>query len=85
MLTACATSPAEPPAIAPDPVIETRIVTRTVCPAEISAAVPARPQPGDDAIIRGNAAGMDWLNRLIAFAGLMETRLSDAARECEDE
>lgn len=67
---------------APDPVIETRTVIRTVCPAEITAPVAPRPEPGADARLTGNDAGMAWLAAILARLGLLEDRLADAGSTC---
>ncbi len=81
-LHACATSLTEAPAIAPDPLIETRTVVRTVCPPEVTAALPARPQPAPDAIVQGNDAGMGWLSAMLVHLGLVEGRITDAKDQC---
>lgn len=82
MLTACAASSVEPPASAPDPVIETRTVTVPQCPEELRATVPGVPQPADDAVITGNDAGVGWLGDVLAHAELLTRRLIDAASSC---
>ena len=82
MLHACATSPTDRPSTEPDPVIETRIVIKTVCPAEVVAPRPPRPGHGDDAVIQGNDEGMGWLGRLLTYMGLIEARLDDARGQC---
>jgi hypothetical protein len=64
-LAACASSPSKPMLTAsPDPVIETRIVERTVCPVDITAPLASRPQPADDAVVTGNTAGMAWVSAI---------------------
>lgn len=45
--------------------------------------MPARPVPAGDAELTGNPSGLAWLNDLLAWAGLIELRLSDAAKECK--
>ena len=82
MLSACAASQAERPKAEPDPVIVTRTEVVRVCPAELQAKRPPRPAVPDGAELTGNPAGMDWLNALLAYAGLIEDRLDDAAKEC---
>lgn len=82
MLTACASSQTERPQSAPDPVVRTVVKTVTVCPAEVRADAPAQPQPGADAKLTGNSAGMAWLNATIAWAKLINDRLTDARKEC---
>jgi hypothetical protein len=82
MLTACASSVNERPQPVADPVIETRTEVVRVCPPELTAARPARPVPAADAVIEGNPTGLAWLNAVLAWAGLIEDRLSDAAAQC---
>ena len=83
MLPACSSSGADATIkSAPDPVIETRTVTRTVCPAELALPAGDRPQPSLDARLTGNAAGMAWLQAILARLGLLEDRLRDAAEAC---
>jgi hypothetical protein len=83
MLSACAASQVtDRPVRTADPVIQTRTVTERVCPAELRAPRPARPVPAADAELQGNASGMAWLNALLAYMGLVEDRLSDAAKDC---
>lgn len=82
-LHACATSPTKgAPTIAPDPLIETRTIVRTVCPPEVTAALPPKPQPDVDAVIQGNDAGMGWLSALLIHFGLVESRINDAKELC---
>jgi hypothetical protein len=82
MLHACATSSNDRPSIEADPLIETRTVVRTVCPAEITAALPPRPQPAGDAVITGNETGMAWLSDTLIHLGLVEGRIRDAKEQC---
>lgn len=82
MLHACATSPTERPAAAPDPLIETRTVVKTVCPPEVTAALPARPSVPGEAVIQGNEPGLAWLSALIIHLGLVEGRIHDAREVC---
>mgnify|MGYP007030467734 CR=1 FL=1 len=83
MLSACSSSGADSTVkSAPDPVIETRTVTREVCPAELALPLGERPQPGADAVVTGNEAGMAWLAAIMARVGLLEDRLTDAAKAC---
>ena len=63
-------------------VIETRTEVVRVCPPEVTAARPGRPEPGRDAVITGSPAGLAWLNDVLAWAGLLEDRLADAAGQC---
>lgn len=87
MLSACTASlndlgRVEDPARAADPVIERVTETVRVCPAELRQERPDRPRPADGAELQGNASGMAWLEALLAWAGLIELRLNDAAKEC---
>ena len=83
MLPACSSSGADRTVgSAPDPVIETRTVTREVCPAELALPLGERAQPGADAKLTGNEAGMAWLAAILARLGLLEDRLRDAAGAC---
>ncbi|WP_110297002.1 hypothetical protein [Blastomonas natatoria] len=82
MLHACATSPTDRPSIEPDPLIETRTIVRTVCPPEITAALPMKPQPSADAVINGNEPGMAWLSDTLIYLGLVEGRIHDAKDQC---
>lgn len=82
MLHACATSQTDRPALAPDPLIETRTVVETVCPPEVTAALPARPPVPADAVIEGNDAGLGWLSALLIHLGLVEGRIHDAKDQC---
>lgn len=62
------------------------IVTRTIevrtCPAEITTPHQARPAVPQGAVIEGNEAGLNWLSSTLAYLGLIEDRLADAAKEC---
>lgn len=84
MLSACAASNSEKPRSVPtpDPVIQVRTETVRVCPPELTAPRPARPQPASDAVLTGNDSGMAWLTALLAYTGLIEDRLTDAAEDC---
>ena len=82
MLTACAASQNERPQSAPDPVVRTVVRTERVCPAELTAPSPAQPQPGADAKLTGNSAGMAWLSAVLTWANLINDRLTDARKEC---
>ena len=84
-LNACAASTAERPQERPDPVIETRTEVVRICPPELLAALPPRPEPADGAELTGNQLGMDWLTATMARLGLVEDRLRDAAAQCAQE
>lgn len=82
MLSACAHSTDAPPATAPDPVIETRVELRTVCPPELLLAVPPREPMPDAAAIDAAEATLAWLSRRFAREALLEARLTDAQKDC---
>lgn len=82
MLHACATSRTERPTAEPDPLIETRTVAKTICPPEVTAALPARPAVPPDAELQGNDAGMGWLSAMLVHLGLVEARLAGAREQC---
>jgi hypothetical protein len=84
MLTACAASPADRPAIKPDPVIEQRTVVMTRCPAEIMAAIPAFEPPAPGFFLEAPADVLDWIGRHFAREQLLERRLTDAKGQCPD-
>lgn len=64
--------------------VEQRIITRTVCPAELRLAIPPEPAPAADAIVQGNEAGLGFIARLANWGQLLAARLSDAAAECPE-
>tara|TARA_R110002072_G_scaffold300732_1_gene478801 strand:- start:77 stop:373 length:297 start_codon:yes stop_codon:yes gene_type:complete len=82
MLTACATSGDERPAVEPDPVIETRTEVVTVCPAELQLAIPASPHRPADAVIKASQSMLEYLAQRFSREELLEARLRDAAVEC---
>lgn len=82
MLHACATSRTERPTAEPDPLIDTRTVIKTICPPEVTAALPARPVVPAQAELQGNKDGMAWLSALLVHLGLVEARLADAREQC---
>lgn len=84
MLTACGTSAArtDPTPIAADPVVEVRREVVVTCPAELLNAPTNRPQPAAGAVVEYNAAGGDWIARLIAWGeGAVQTVI-DARDQC---
>lgn len=82
-IAACATSPVtEPLPRAADPVVETRTVTVRVCPAELLAPAPAKPQRAPGGFLEGDAATLDWVGRLARWGESLAARLTDAARAC---
>ena len=78
MLPACAHSPAARPA----PIVETRTVTRTLCPIELKLPPPAKPPVPAGAILRGNEAGLAFVAALAGWGDALAARLADAVREC---
>ncbi|MEQ1499159.1 MAG: hypothetical protein ABL914_10895 [Novosphingobium sp.] len=62
--------------------IQTRTVEVRVCPSELIATRPARPAVPDGAELTGNEAGLGWLAAVLAYTGLVEDRLNDAAAQC---
>ncbi len=83
-LFACASGPEAPKPVgpAPDPVIETRTVERKVCPAELDQDVGAQPQPADDAVLRHNDTGGDYLDAIIAWGRRAASLFNDAKAQC---
>ncbi|MNU42699.1 hypothetical protein D3C71_314640 [compost metagenome] len=87
MLTACASSGAKtpPPTAEPDPVIEVRYETRTVCPPELRQALPARPAVPADAVVQANEIGGRWLASDMAWSSSVAARFLDAQAACPAE
>lgn len=83
-LTACGTSGRDQvlDGAAPDPVVEVRRETVTVCPAELFAPAPARPVPAADAVVQTNAAGGAWLAATIAHGEAGWVVVADARASC---
>ena len=82
-LSACATSAERRTrAIAPDPVIETRIERITVCPAELDQAIPTRVTMPDGARLEAAEAVLRWIAARFARETLLEARLTDAKAAC---
>ncbi len=83
MLSACASSGAStPPPTEPDPVIEVRYETRTVCPDELTRPLPARPPVPAGAVIEANPAGAAWLAEDLIVAGSVRALFEGAAAAC---
>ncbi len=85
MLTACAGSPSPTPGLSPqatDPVVTTQVKTRTVCPAELDAAVAPTPTPAADAVVKTNKSGSDWIAAVVAWGGGVAKQLTDARDAC---
>jgi len=69
------------PAKAPDPIIETRVETRLICPPEVTAQPVARIDP-IDAVIKASEAALNWIAAHFARETLLEERLADAKAAC---
>ncbi len=80
-LSACASAGSSPEPAAP-PVIQARIETRLVCPAELAQPIPAPVATPAGAIIRANEAGDAYLDAKDAREGLLADRLAGAKAEC---
>ena len=81
MLTACAH--AGPPAANADPVIETREITRLICPPDLRRPLPDAPAPAADAVIRHNEAGGVYLDAKIARGDAAEAIVRDSLKACD--
>lgn len=85
-LAACAHGPASPPDLkagpAPDPIVESKTVTRLVCPSALSRETGPTPQVPDGAVIRHNDAGGDYLDAVVGRLGWLEQMIADARAEC---
>lgn len=82
-IAACATSPAtEILPRAADPVVSTRTVVRTQCPAELASAVPVKPAVPAGAAVEGNPDGLGWIAALGAWGDAIAALFADAARQC---
>jgi hypothetical protein len=82
MLAACASSPKPADGPAPDPVVETRTVTRIVCPADLDTELGAPPQPAEDAVLQGNEPGLIYLGALIGDGAAARAVIADAKAAC---
>lgn len=88
MLTACASSGAKtspPRPVDPDPIVEVRYETRTVCPPELRRALPARPAVPDDALIHANPVGAAWLVEDAVWGDGLLALFRDAQAACPTE
>jgi len=85
MLAACATSPGNRPRAIVDPVIETRIESRTVCPPEVAAALPAEPVMPANAAIEASEAVLAWIGARFRREELLDQRLADARKACPND
>lgn len=82
MLSACAGSPAPRASIAPDPVVELRTVTRTVCPDELLLPLPPREPAPLEAAIEAGQEVLRWIAGRFAREEVLEGRLADAKAQC---
>jgi len=87
MLTACASSGARtpPPTAEPDPVIEVRYETRSVCPPELRRPLPARPAVPAAAVVQANEVGGRWLAEDMAWSTSIAATFLDAQAACPAE
>lgn len=69
---------------APDPVVETRVQTRFVCPAALGRELPPAVAIKPGAVIRHNAEGGEYLDGKIARGQAAEAVIADARAECEE-
>lgn len=83
MLAACDSSPTDGGVkSAPAPVVERQTVVKLACPVELVAPVAAMPAVPDGALLKGNDAGMAWLNTVLAWGRVLSDRLEDARAAC---
>ncbi len=85
MLSACETASGARPdlsAQAPDPVVETKTITRTVCPDEIYRELPPEPVLGLDGQLTWNPEGGAWLDAKIERGEAAEDALQSAKTAC---
>ena len=73
---------AHPSPQASDPVVATKVQTRTVCPAELDAPIAPKPVVGDGAVVKYNKAGSDWIAALSAWGDGVVKQLTDAGAAC---
>lgn len=81
MLTACATSQG-PPAPEPRPIVKVERRIETVCPAEVTAEMPAAVPLPPGAVLEGNADGLGYASGRFRREELLEGRLRDARAAC---
>jgi hypothetical protein len=82
MLSACATSPTRAPERAPDPIVEHHTEVKPVCPAEVTAALPAPVADYAGAPIDVPAPYLDWLSAHLSREAMLGRRITDALGEC---
>ncbi|QPT08602.1 hypothetical protein [Sphingomonas paucimobilis] len=76
-------SPTPRPAIAADPVIETRTVRQLVCPAEITAPLPPSEPMPEGAVMEAARDVLRWIGRRFAREEMLARRITDAKAECD--
>lgn len=81
-LSACTGLPATRPAIAPDPLVETKTVIKRVCPAEVTAATPAPVAPYAGPAIDVPPEFLTWNSAHFRRESLLSGRLDDARGQC---
>lgn len=81
-LSACAASPATDLKPAPDPIVQTRTVTRVECPAELTAELFPRVEPYVGAAVVAPPGYFDWLGAHLRRELLLEKRLADGKASC---
>lgn len=85
MLAACASSRVTtPPPADPDPVVEVRYETRTICPAELRRPLPVRPSIPAGAVVEANAVGSGWLADELSWSGSVASLFTDAQAACPE-
>ncbi len=68
--------------MAPDPIVETRTVTRLVCPAELSAPTPAPVPPYAGPAVDVPAELLSWYAAHFLRERLLAARLDDGREQC---
>ncbi len=81
-LTACASSPAADPPSVPQPVLATRVETRTACPPELLAPVPEAISLPAGATLQGSPEGLNYVARRFAREDLLDAVIADARLSC---
>lgn len=62
--------------------VETRVETRTVCPAELDQARPAKPAPAAGAQVTANDAGGAWIKALAGWGDALAALFDGAKAGC---
>lgn len=82
MLSACAHGGASP-ASSNEPIVETREVTRLICPPDLRRPLPDAPPAAAGAVIRHNDAGGRYLDAKIARGDAAEAIVRDSRAACD--